>query len=152
MWAERGACVRRRSWAGYTINRFEFEFPTGIGIAPVGTCRTPIEARREAEARTTPHSGPLLGKPQLGWLLGGRLIEGAGERPGGVTGRSSPPSATKRRYLAMSIGAGNQDVLRPFRPLSSRCCSIRPMSCCCWRRDAGATEENIPCDALLAQP
>jgi hypothetical protein len=23
-----GACVRRRSWAGYTINKFEFEFPT----------------------------------------------------------------------------------------------------------------------------
>jgi hypothetical protein len=29
MCAERGACVRRRSWAGYTINIFEFEFPTG---------------------------------------------------------------------------------------------------------------------------
>jgi hypothetical protein len=29
MRAEQGACVRRRSWAGYTINMFEFEFPTG---------------------------------------------------------------------------------------------------------------------------
>jgi hypothetical protein len=29
MCAEQGACVRRRSWAGYTINMFEFEFPTG---------------------------------------------------------------------------------------------------------------------------
>jgi PAS domain S-box-containing protein len=29
MRAERGACVHRRSWAGYTINMFEFEFPTG---------------------------------------------------------------------------------------------------------------------------
>jgi hypothetical protein len=29
MCAEHGACVRRRSWAGYTINMFEFEFPTG---------------------------------------------------------------------------------------------------------------------------
>jgi hypothetical protein len=27
--SEQGACVRRRSWAGYTINMFEFEFPTG---------------------------------------------------------------------------------------------------------------------------
>jgi hypothetical protein len=26
---EQGACVRRRSWAGYTIDMFEFEFPTG---------------------------------------------------------------------------------------------------------------------------
>jgi hypothetical protein len=26
MCAEQGACVRRRSWAGYTINMFEFEF------------------------------------------------------------------------------------------------------------------------------
>src|SRR5262252_1239881 len=26
-----GACVRCRSWAGYTINMFEFEFPTGTG-------------------------------------------------------------------------------------------------------------------------
>jgi hypothetical protein len=31
MCAEQGACVRRRSWAGYTINMFEFEFPTGTG-------------------------------------------------------------------------------------------------------------------------
>jgi hypothetical protein len=29
MCAEQGACVRRRSCAGYTINMFEFEFPTG---------------------------------------------------------------------------------------------------------------------------
>jgi hypothetical protein len=29
MCAEQGACVRRRSWAGYTIDMFEFEFPTG---------------------------------------------------------------------------------------------------------------------------
>jgi hypothetical protein len=29
MCAEQGACVRRRSWAGYTINMFEFKFPTG---------------------------------------------------------------------------------------------------------------------------
>src|SRR5215472_11193448 len=28
MCAEQGACVRRRSWAGY-FNMFEFEFPTG---------------------------------------------------------------------------------------------------------------------------
>ena len=28
MCAEQGACVRRRSWAGYTINMFEFEFST----------------------------------------------------------------------------------------------------------------------------
>ena len=32
MCAEQGACVRRRSWAGYTINMFEFEFPTGTGV------------------------------------------------------------------------------------------------------------------------
>jgi hypothetical protein len=31
MCAEQGACVRRRSWAGYTIYMFEFEFPTGTG-------------------------------------------------------------------------------------------------------------------------
>jgi hypothetical protein len=31
MCAEQGACVRRRSWADYTINMFEFEFPTGTG-------------------------------------------------------------------------------------------------------------------------
>jgi diadenosine tetraphosphatase ApaH/serine/threonine PP2A family protein phosphatase len=29
MCPEQGACVRRRSWAGYTIDMFEFEFPTG---------------------------------------------------------------------------------------------------------------------------
>jgi hypothetical protein len=29
MCAALGACVRRRSLAGYTINMFEFEFPTG---------------------------------------------------------------------------------------------------------------------------
>jgi transposase InsO family protein len=29
MCVEQGACVRRRSWAGYTIDMFEFEFPTG---------------------------------------------------------------------------------------------------------------------------
>ena len=27
-------CVRRRSWAGYTINMFEFEFPTGTRVDP----------------------------------------------------------------------------------------------------------------------
>jgi hypothetical protein len=32
MCAEHGACVRRRSWAGYTINMFEFEFPTGTAV------------------------------------------------------------------------------------------------------------------------
>jgi hypothetical protein len=31
MCAEQGACVRRRSWASYTIHMFEFEFPTGTG-------------------------------------------------------------------------------------------------------------------------
>jgi hypothetical protein len=29
MCATQDACVRRRSWAGYTIDMFEFEFPTG---------------------------------------------------------------------------------------------------------------------------
>jgi hypothetical protein len=29
MCAEQGAYVRRPSWAGYTINMFEFVFPTG---------------------------------------------------------------------------------------------------------------------------
>jgi hypothetical protein len=29
MRAEQGACVRRRSWASYTINMFEFEFRQG---------------------------------------------------------------------------------------------------------------------------
>jgi hypothetical protein len=33
MCAEQGACVRRRPWAGYTINMFEFEFPTGTPTA-----------------------------------------------------------------------------------------------------------------------
>jgi hypothetical protein len=28
----RTGVVRRQSWAGYTINMFEFEFPTGTGI------------------------------------------------------------------------------------------------------------------------
>jgi hypothetical protein len=32
-YAKQGACVRRRSWAGYTINMFEFEFRQGQGIA-----------------------------------------------------------------------------------------------------------------------
>src|SRR5215472_16550745 len=32
MCAQQGACVRRRSWAGYTINMFEFEFPTGTAV------------------------------------------------------------------------------------------------------------------------
>jgi hypothetical protein len=34
MRAEQGACVRRRSWAGYTINMLEFEFPTGTTAGP----------------------------------------------------------------------------------------------------------------------
>jgi hypothetical protein len=34
MCAEQGACVRRRSWAGYTIVMFELEFPTGTA-API---------------------------------------------------------------------------------------------------------------------
>jgi hypothetical protein len=32
MCAEQGACVRRRSWPGYTIDMFEFEFPTGTPV------------------------------------------------------------------------------------------------------------------------
>jgi hypothetical protein len=35
MCAEQGACVRRRSWAGYTVNMFEFEFPTGTARCPI---------------------------------------------------------------------------------------------------------------------
>jgi hypothetical protein len=50
MCAEQGACVRRRSWAGYTIDMFEFEFPKGTGITdqPVGAIARP----REAGAKT----------------------------------------------------------------------------------------------------
>jgi hypothetical protein len=41
MCAEQGACVSRRSWAGYTINMFEFEFPTGTAAAKEGRpCRS----------------------------------------------------------------------------------------------------------------
>jgi hypothetical protein len=37
MCAVQGACVRRRSWAGCTINMFEFEFPTGTAaMGPMG--------------------------------------------------------------------------------------------------------------------
>jgi hypothetical protein len=36
MCAAQGACVRRRPWAGYTINMFAFEFPTGTGIHLLG--------------------------------------------------------------------------------------------------------------------
>jgi Transposase IS116/IS110/IS902 family len=48
MCAEQGACVRRRSWAGYTINMFEFEFPTGTTVdaqveANLGPFRTAVE-------------------------------------------------------------------------------------------------------------
>jgi hypothetical protein len=34
MCAGQGACVGRRSWAGYTISMFEFEFPTGTTVRP----------------------------------------------------------------------------------------------------------------------
>jgi hypothetical protein len=52
MCAERGACVSRRSWAGYTINMFEFEFPTGttppaveqVRIEPILPLALPSEA------------------------------------------------------------------------------------------------------------
>jgi hypothetical protein len=42
MCAEQGACVRRRSWAGYTINMFEFEFPTGAGRNQFGIVPTAL--------------------------------------------------------------------------------------------------------------
>jgi hypothetical protein len=42
MCAEQGACVRRRSWAGYTVNMFEFAFPTGTGMTPLRARRWPL--------------------------------------------------------------------------------------------------------------
>jgi hypothetical protein len=38
MCAEQAARVPRRSWAGYTINMFEFEFPTGTGAKAHDDC------------------------------------------------------------------------------------------------------------------
>jgi hypothetical protein len=49
MCAEQGACVSRRSWAGYTINMFEFEFPTGTGLGlPSLAPRQPIKLTQPA--------------------------------------------------------------------------------------------------------
>jgi hypothetical protein len=50
MCAEQGACVRRRSWAAYTIDMFEFEFPTGTRITPIkrsGRSRVPAKLVRK---------------------------------------------------------------------------------------------------------
>ena len=44
MCAEQGACVRRRSWAGYTINMFEFEIPTDGFWITQGTLRLLLSA------------------------------------------------------------------------------------------------------------
>jgi hypothetical protein len=45
-----------------------------------GACRAPIEARQEAEARTTRHSAHMLGKPRLGSLRGRLQRERASAR------------------------------------------------------------------------
>jgi hypothetical protein len=54
MGAEQGACVRRRSWEGYTINMFEFEFPTGTAGAMAGLAcgRRPYGSPKERPAFT----------------------------------------------------------------------------------------------------
>jgi hypothetical protein len=57
MCAAQGACVRRRPWAGYTINMFEFEFLTGTGHTSAGPVdgedhRRPPEHRRRQKRMT----------------------------------------------------------------------------------------------------
>jgi hypothetical protein len=61
-------------------------------IAPVGTCRAPIEARREAEGRTTHRRGSCARRTSSRLSAGG-----SGQAPGRLTARSSPPGdlATK---------------------------------------------------------
>jgi hypothetical protein len=54
MCAAQGARVRRRSWAGYTINMFEFEFPTGLGPR---TNAHMMVTRRFDSPRTGSHLG-----------------------------------------------------------------------------------------------
>jgi hypothetical protein len=61
MCAEQGACVRPRSWAGYTINMFEFEFPTGTGanvphVSDIRPARA-ASGSRPAIPRASPCSG-----------------------------------------------------------------------------------------------
>jgi hypothetical protein len=66
MWAE-GACVRRQYWAGYTIYMFEFEFPTGTGLAQLRraeTQRTAITCAHWAKAVASRRS-PFLGTESL---------------------------------------------------------------------------------------
>jgi hypothetical protein len=67
MCAEQGACVRRRYWAGYTIYMFEFEFPTGTGLAQLGraeTQRTAITCAHWAKPVASRQS-PFLGTESL---------------------------------------------------------------------------------------
>jgi hypothetical protein len=45
--AAQAACVRRQSWASYTIDMFEFEFPTGTGVAKDDV--SPAEAAGRSE-------------------------------------------------------------------------------------------------------
>jgi hypothetical protein len=74
MCAEQGAWVRRPSWAGYTMNMFEFEFPAGTGD-PGGrgerpwirllnvrlrVRRAPTAARRTPRLRTGCAYGPAF--------------------------------------------------------------------------------------------
>jgi hypothetical protein len=59
MCAERGAWVRRRSWAGYTINMFEFEFATGTGgEASVAACPRQLGFVLAQRAGRRLHRGP----------------------------------------------------------------------------------------------
>jgi hypothetical protein len=59
------AFVRRQSWAGYTINMFEFEFPTG----------TRDHVARERDGRTQIGGPSVMLKPDLAQAIGVTLHE-----------------------------------------------------------------------------
>jgi hypothetical protein len=73
MCAAQGACIRRRSWADYSINMFKFEFPTGTTLdtwdgchqSPRLSLRSPHpdwrqNARSAADAPSSPSTAPAM--------------------------------------------------------------------------------------------
>jgi hypothetical protein len=80
-YAEQQARVRRRSWASYTIDMFEFEFPTGTRITPInrsGRSRVPaklvrmwcmIRANAPVRPKAALHSLPVIAQPSAQWPI-----------------------------------------------------------------------------------
>jgi hypothetical protein len=101
--AEQGACVRRRSWAGYTINMFEFKFRQGTA-----GCPTTFGAD-DLACSATALSVPAVGKLAAPAFIAGRSYGGPPShdpnRPYGATGAkssvSSVPNVSSLRIISV---------------------------------------------------